>query len=94
MEFVCLSLSFNCKKKVKTFLDNERKDAFQYIQEAPEDAISGALVLLYAVDAIYFYIIYSLLEEMHLLKILADSSIPSTLYVIHYIFLMFQVPVI
>jgi len=32
-------------KKVKIFLGNERLDSFQLTEEAPEDAISGALLL-------------------------------------------------
>ena len=77
MALVCPSPSFNCTNKGKIFLDNEGKDAFQLIKEAPEDTISGALALLYAINANYFWVIYSFtsrrkLAEMLFLKILAS----------------------
>jgi hypothetical protein len=47
MGVVCPSLSFNFRKRFKTFLDNERRDAYLLIQETPEDTISGVISILY-----------------------------------------------
>ncbi|MEK4484945.1 hypothetical protein MHH81_05010 [Psychrobacillus sp. FSL H8-0484] len=74
---ICPAPSFNSMDKVKVFLDNERKDAFQLIKEAPEDAISGALVLLYTIDAYYFLVIYSFTSRRKLTEMLFLKSLAS-----------------
>jgi hypothetical protein len=37
--------------------DNARIEAVILIKQAPEDTILGALVLLYSIDAFYFYVV-------------------------------------
>ena len=42
------------------FLITRDIEAVILIKQAPEDTISGALVLLYSIDAFYFYVVYTL----------------------------------
>lgn len=55
LAFFCPSSSINNIKKIKTktLFEYERKDTFQYIQKALEDAISRAHCFFYTVNTNY-----------------------------------------
>lgn len=79
MAFVCTSPSYNSQKQISSFLDNQRKVTFLFIEKALEDSISFAISLLYFVNTYYVYIFPLVLKKIYFLHpSLRDSILKTT----------------